>query len=801
MSTTHTAAQIMASLTGFSHLFGHAIGQNRINQIVIPLVQRDYAQGRRTPKIDRIRSNLIDVVCTALLPNAVPIELDFIYGDVDRKGAFMPLDGQQHLTLLFLLHCYLAWRVEDIDVAAEPWAAFSYATRPGAREFSTFLTRCRPDLTPTSPGSSSASGTASMTPVSTWLVDQADYLPTWEYDPTIQSMLVVLDCIHGWFTKHPLNFRAAWERLTSVEQPSIRFHLLPMAANGMTDVQYIKMNSRGKPLTSFENFKVQFEGLIKAVYPDRAEDLARKLDTDWSDILWPYRGEDHLIDDEFMRHFRFVTEVCAWNCTVAFAVDERADELAYLTGLAEVVYGPGQPKAGENLDFLFHAFDIWQGKDIKDEFESILAADRSQMHRQLLSFSVFPVEGVDFFHACCRHYGSRKWDLAHTLLLYGVLLQRGLPRQETVAADFTRRLRVLRNLIVASGDEIRTGERNNMSDLLADVRQVILHGAIAQVSAFNQVQRQNELDKANMLQANPHLRAAVYDLEDHDLLRGGLTTFDFDPSQFQSRADAFLKVFDKSAYVGNQPWLDVTGALLAQGDYSKAQQRRTGYVFASLGAPRNDEPWRALFRGKSSAQTAHPMRDPLRSLLDAIAGGMSLQGVIDRYRSAPATPKDWRYYLVKYPVMRAGAFGRYAFSASRYEACTLETEQRMNSYNSDPYLRAAVEASGISADAVANPNWPKAFYGYESEPRWLELKGSGIKLRSVDYGWEFSSIPSNPSQRAIWQQATQAIQGAQTTHQTNSTASIRVDKIGNIDGVDRIAVVASLLRSLVAQGL
>ncbi|MFZ1536906.1 MAG: DUF262 domain-containing protein [Chromatiaceae bacterium] len=794
MNTAHTPASITVSLTGFLQLFGHTIGESTIHRIVIPLVQRDYAQGRRTPNIERIRSNLIDVVCTALLPDAAPVELDFIYGDVNEHGEFMPLDGQQRLTLLFLLHCYLAWRVEDIQ--AKPWASFSYATRPGAREFCAFLTdrNRRPEF---SPDSSPASGTASARYVSTWLVDQADYLPTWDYDPTIQSMLVVLDCLHVWFAKHSVDFRAAWERLTSVEQPAIRFHLLPMAANGMTDAQYIKMNSRGKPLTPFENFKVQFEELVKTTHPDRAEELASKLDSDWSKILWPYRGDDHLIDDEFMRYFRFVTEVCAWNSEVEFATNERADELAYLINLAASVYGPGKPKAEMNLDFLFHTFDTWQGKNVKDEFERILTADRSQMCGRLLTFSAVKTGGVDFFHACCRHYGSREWTLADTLLFYGVLLQRGSAQQDNEVGDSTQRLRILRNLIVASGDEIRAGD---MPALLADVNQVILEGAIDKVSTFNQAQKQNELDKADLLRANHHLLNALHALEDHDLLRGGLTAFDLDPSQFQSRADAFIKVFDKSAYPGNQPWLVVTGALLAQGDYSKRQGRPTGYTFANLGAPGNDEPWRSLFRGMRLGQTVHPMRNPLMSLLDAIAGGLTLQMVIGHYLSHPATLKDWRYYLVKYPVMREGASGRYVFNRSGYEACMLQRTQ-MNSYYFDPYLLAAVESSDIGAHAIANPDWPRAFYGYEDRTRWLELRGSGIKLRSVEDGWQVSSIPSDPGQLAIWQQAAQAIQGAQTTHHPNTTASIRVDKNGSHDAVDRIAIAAKLLSSLDGQRL
>lgn len=65
-------------------------------------------------------------------------------------------------------------------------------------------------------------------------------------------------------------------------------------------------------------------------------------------------------------------------------------------------------------------------------------------------------------------------------------------------------------------------------------------------------------------------------LEDHDLLRGGLTVFDLDPKLFTQRAETFIAIFDKPAYSGSMPWMLVTGALLANGDYSRRVNRWTG---------------------------------------------------------------------------------------------------------------------------------------------------------------------------------------------------------------------------------
>ena len=77
---------------------------------------------------------------------------------------------------------------------------------------------------------------------------------------------------------------------------------------GSDEDLYIKMNSRGKPLTEFENFKARFEQDIR--HSDRADEFARKIDGAWSDLLWPFRGDDDIVDDEFIRYIDFITEIC-----------------------------------------------------------------------------------------------------------------------------------------------------------------------------------------------------------------------------------------------------------------------------------------------------------------------------------------------------------------------------------------------------------------------------------------------------------------------------------------------------------
>ena len=89
----------------------------------------------------------------------------------------------------------------------------------------------------------------------------------------------------------------------------ISFYFLPIEDMGLTDELYIKMNSRGKPLTQFEHFKAEFEKQLKKVDKDMAERIGAKIDREWTDMLWQYRNSglgddnDNTTDDEFLRYF------------------------------------------------------------------------------------------------------------------------------------------------------------------------------------------------------------------------------------------------------------------------------------------------------------------------------------------------------------------------------------------------------------------------------------------------------------------------------------------------------------------
>ena len=204
-----------------------------ITQIEIPIIQRDYAQGRKDDEATLIRDRFLDALIAAARSDE-GMGLDFIYGEL-RSGVLRPLDGQQRLTTLFLMHWYIASRAQTLDSNAA-WLCFSYATRPTARSFTAAL------ATHPYPGES-------QTP-SEWITDQPWYLYPWRQDPTIASMLVILDAIHIRFAGRDDEFTAIWQRLerrpTESSPGAIWFLFLPVEDMEYGEDLYIKMNSRGK---------------------------------------------------------------------------------------------------------------------------------------------------------------------------------------------------------------------------------------------------------------------------------------------------------------------------------------------------------------------------------------------------------------------------------------------------------------------------------------------------------------------------------------------------------------------------
>ena len=108
------------------------------------------------------------------------MKLDFVYGATDN-GKLNPLDGQQRLTTLWLLHWYIALRAGELNEATcSIFKKFTYETRISSREFCECL--CKPEYFKNFDSNDNVG----------FITNQAWFYSAWKQDPTIQSMLRML---------------------------------------------------------------------------------------------------------------------------------------------------------------------------------------------------------------------------------------------------------------------------------------------------------------------------------------------------------------------------------------------------------------------------------------------------------------------------------------------------------------------------------------------------------------------------------------------------------------------------------
>ncbi|WP_308465326.1 DUF262 domain-containing protein [Rathayibacter soli] len=766
--------------TTFMGLFDERDGRPDITAIEIPMIQRDFAQGRQDDATRVIRDRFLDTLIDAATGATSPIGLDFVYGELPNNGLLRPLDGQQRLTTLFLLHWYIACRAGTLDTDAA-WLRLTYATRPSARDFcQTLATHPLPD--------DAASPSA-------WATDEPWYVFPWQQDPTIQSMLVMLDSIQERLSSPGTDFYDLWRRLADRENPPIWFLFLPIEDTDRGEDLYIKMNSRGKPLTPFEVFKAELEDLLVPVL-DLAEHrhLIDSIDGSWTNLLWEYEktGDgDFEIDQEFIRYFRFIIDVSEWRNGARTRRTLEAglsDELPLEKRARRLFADATNPDAAANRAFFFNAFDTWCGTESPDTVFSRLFRANGEGDGPLpLLLSTSP----DLFQACISGYGT-SFTTTETLMLFAVLIARQASIDDT---QLDRRLRTLRNLT-----ESWNLDSKRMAEYIGAVERLIIDGTLDNAPGFNQGWVVDERLKWETLDAHPEATGAVHLLEDHPLIRGRLLAFDLDTDLLGQRQVAF------EAVAGPELRDALGAALLTKGDYS----RDTGWNGRrrQLGNSQSDESWRDMLTAQNR-DTQTGRREPLMLLLDDITERMA-EGDVTAAETLEQIQSDWlglcdrrglfdwRYYLVRYPGARStrgvGYYnGEYdpetgGFHAGRFR---LLNGSNYSAKFSDVILRA-VWFQGHLAPDVAEPEW------WHKDDPGMSFRASHLELRNCDDRFEIITPEGYPAEDS----RLQALSMEFLDLHGNELLIPQSERDGrNVDDVDRVQLGLRLSRAMVAARL
>lgn len=465
-------------------------------RIEIPIIQRDYAQGREDKK--ELRKEFLSALYKSL-DEEKPIRLDFIYGS-NLDDTFQPLDGQQRLSTLFLLHWYAAAKEGVLSKEVQDTLIkFSYETRASSREFCTGLVM------------ESISIDWYSEKISPCIVDSSWFFLSWKKDPTIDAMLRAIDDIHNLFK----SMDRLWERITS-DAALISFYYVALENFGLTDDLYIKMNARGKLLTPFENFKAKFQEYIQENDWEKSTDFstsfASKIDTQWTELFWDHRKMNR-IDDSFIR---FISTVAM----IQMALEKSEDRLAKIARLQrqpDLVRAEDFTQEGYN--YLYNCMEIYcevYNKNISLEFDFPLWQHEPQDN----IFTALVYESNN------ASYTQKVLFFAQTEYLQKV--------NDFNEENFRGWMRVIRN-IVSRGDVEKTGNRpaiirspdsfdgvisliRELAEGCDDIHEFLSTNSIK--SSFAKEQIEEEKLKSNLITENNEYKEVIFSLEDTNFCQG-----------------------------------------------------------------------------------------------------------------------------------------------------------------------------------------------------------------------------------------------------------------------------------------
>ena len=564
-------------------------------KIIIPLIQRDYAQGREKEKnkaekfLEAIKNG-----CNSKL------NLDFVYGKRDKENKiFIPLDGQQRLTTLFLIHWYLSL---ENDYKLE-LSNFSYEVRSSSKDFLEELTK------------NDNWKNFTRKNIKTQVENSNWFFLSWKKDLTVVSLLKMLDLIEKFFENEDIN-----------KLNNITFEILYLDEFNLTDELYVKMNARGKPLTLFENFKAEFESYIEKT-GDNEEVIPNKasFDNEWLNIFWNLAKKKveekqinideapKLADEMFYNFF--------YNMTFNFYL-EKQDKFIKINNKEYSIIN-----------------EFIKDNDIFSFYKDVY----SDTNKTTVIINILNKLQIDeTFETFVNNIYISQWDRArfHALQLAYIY--------DLDEKEFNRWKRVSFNLInnqlIQSPDDLIKTIKSLNSFIEKSNKDIYEHIKKDYKVIDYFTQKDEESLKAKLILENQNWEEEIVKAECHWYLDGQigflLEFAENNLEKFVMYRDKFVKIWDSAkneekTITDNQ--ILIYQALLVKGDYFingySEYKNRIFCSFAPALRTKFDN-WRKLFNSENKKY--------LKELLD---DNRNLKEIIDEFNNT----NDWRYGFIKYP--------------------------------------------------------------------------------------------------------------------------------------------------------
>ncbi|CAA6689984.1 MULTISPECIES: DUF262 domain-containing protein [unclassified Lentimonas] len=639
---------------------------NRFDRVEIPIIQRDYAQGRESA--EDVRNGLLQAIYEKLDEPVgavdTPLDMDFIYGSIETndqsKKRFCPLDGQQRLTTLFLLYWFAAAKEDAMPTFRELFcdpngSKFVYCIRESSTEFIDALCDFSPD--------DSAFDTGSR--LSKTIQDQPWFFLYWKQDPTVQSALSMLDAIQTQFTK----VGDLLQKLYTEDKPYITFQLLELEQYGLTDDLYIKMNARGKPLTAFENFKARIQGLLKEDFQDWKissngspvtifKHFSEQIEKSWSDLFWNYReGDTPLFDNRIMNLFRILILITREDSeeetykNIRESIRDKKNHITYpLCHRLRVV-------DHKLLKRFVSCLDHWEKGEggIRTFLDDTSYFDERKAFDQVTDQTTSPsYDDLIIFHAYTSYLEAHNDSPKPERLWEWMRVTSNLARNAIYnrQEDFLRALRGITQML-PNADEILTFLANNAEN----------------ITGINEQQLREERIKAQLILKHEDWRTQILKAEQHGYFSGQIEfilkfsgileswlpnmSCDWtDETDSQLRAaftnyyDLASSIFDSKGLI-NLPDCLWERALLSQGDYLVESRRKHSF----LKSEGRETSWKRLLRGSLKELDEEKRRDLVKQVFDKIDLQKPMQENLTTIIENSVVTEEWRKLLVEKPAL------------------------------------------------------------------------------------------------------------------------------------------------------
>lgn len=668
--------------------------------VLVPIVQRDFAQGR--PEAKEVRERFLRALHDALdrtRSGRASLDLDFVYGyRLPDSGRFVPIDGQQRLTTLFLLHWYLATQDEELEhfraltQRSPKDSRFQYAVRPSSDDFFLGLTGARLKLDTLLPADHGMRNHLSRT-----VRNEHWFYRSWDLDPTVRACLTMLDAIHEEFA----GSTDLYHRLVG-DSPAVTFQFLDLDEFGLGDELYIKMNARGRALTSFEVFKSELEKFVRAhstLTGERHsvsglplhEHIGVRFDTTWSGLIWTLlreefqgseKGEDwtRLLDPQLLNLVRTIA-------IVSFPVVDAADNDEVERALEALHNGSvrtfrGYLDRGAASDSFVRALitllDCWSGADEVEPSQGGLrpTLGQSTYYDEVAVFRTIRNDAPRGAGQTTKPKGAATYTDVVRFAAYCLYLLSNTAPAAGLAEWMRVTCNLARNTPIEKGEHLRralVSIRELLDACSGSVLRYLANGGA--VRFFLEQQVREEQLKAQLIHRSAAWRSLIERGETHPyfegqieflfafcglledwLARGSCDWPEEQDESYRASVEVWLAKAEALFAAPGGGLVEVREhlwecALLCEGDYLLAK----GSNWSLLQNSDRDVSWKRLLRADMGVEERWEKRDIVRRVLERL-DPEDLEGSLRAVVADGAQPdKDdtlgWRRRLVQYPSL------------------------------------------------------------------------------------------------------------------------------------------------------